>query len=115
MSHQFGSNDSQFIRIGLFGGAIRIETVVYTGKEAKSKEGCPVAKSVLRRSNDQEIVLALVRHRKGHKCEASFLIVGIVVWDAIDRYFAQHLYDIIVYKVNNFGISTERRCAQNET
>jgi hypothetical protein len=107
--------DFKFVRIGLFGRAIRIENVVYTGKEAKSKEGCPVAKSILRRSDDFEIVLALVRHRKGHRCEASYIIVGIVVWDAIDKYFADNLYDIIVYKVNNFGISTERRCAQNET
>lgn len=97
------------------GKAIRIETVIYAGKEAKSKEGCPVAKSILRRTNDQEIVLALVRYRKGHKCSAAYIIVSIVVWDAIDRYFADKLYDIIVYKVNEYGVSTERRCARNES
>ena len=104
-----------FVRIGLYGSAIRIETVVYTGKEAKSSDGCPVAKAIVRRSNDQEIVLALVRHRKRHHCSSAFIIVAIVVWDAIDRYFADKLYDTIVTKVNDYGISTQRRCARNES
>ncbi|CAG2121790.1 unnamed protein product, partial [Medioppia subpectinata] len=92
-----------------------MEIVVYMEKEGKSREGCPIAKSVLRRANDQELVLALVRYRKGHKCSQTYIIVSIVVWDAIDRCFADKLYDIIVYKVNEYGISTQRRCAQNDS
>ena len=85
------------------------------GKEAKTREGCPIAKSIIRRSSDQEIVLALVRHRKGHKCISAHIIVAIVVWDAIDSHFADNLYDLIVFKVNNYGISTERGCSQNQS
>lgn len=103
------------LRIGLFGSAIRIESVVYTGKEAKTSDGCPVAKAIVRRSGDQEIVLALVRHRKGHNCDSAFIIVAIVVWDAIDRFFADILYDTIVTKVNDYGVTTQRRCARNDS
>lgn len=103
------------LRIGLYGDSIRIEKVIFTGKEGKSKEGCPIAKCILRRSGQKEQLLALVRKREGHHCDATYIIVAIVVWDAIDNYFADKLYDTIVYKVNNFGIKTERRCGQNET
>ncbi|XP_054168195.1 methylcytosine dioxygenase TET2-like [Oppia nitens] len=102
-------------RIGLYGNAIRIELVIYMDKEGKSKEGCPIAKSIIRRSSSQEIVLALVRRRKGHKCQSSYIIVSIVVWDAIDLQFADNLFDMIVNKVNDYGIPTKRRCAQNES
>lgn len=102
------------IRLGAFGEAIRIEKIKYTKKEGKTKEGCPIAKWIIRRSNKKEQLLVLIKHRKGHKCNATFIIVAIVVWEAIDEQFAHYLYDLITYKTFHFGIQTKRRCAQNE-
>ncbi|XP_064458081.1 methylcytosine dioxygenase TET-like isoform X2 [Ornithodoros turicata] len=101
-------------RLNERGPALRLEKVLYTGKEGKTSQGCPLAKWIIRRSGPSEKVLAVLRHRLGHRCSSAYIVVAIVAWEGVDNNMADDLYRTVVYKTVQFGLPTQRRCGTNE-
>ena len=69
---------------------------------------------IIRRSSLEEKVLCLIKKRPGHRCPLAWIIVVSVAWEGLALADSDYLYSELVYKLNESGIATNRRCAVNE-
>lgn len=74
--------------------------LLYTGKEGKTTQGCPLAKWIIRRSSLDEKILVLVKHRPGHKCSTAWIVVVLVAWEGVPVDEADVIYNMLVHKLN---------------
>jgi len=98
---------------GLKGAALRIEAIKFSGKEGKTEEECPIAKWILRRTNEEEKVMVVAKQRFGHRCDYTWTTVLIIQWDGLPRDMADRAYKEIAEKTAAYGTETERQCGAN--
>ncbi|KAJ9581953.1 hypothetical protein L9F63_003706, partial [Diploptera punctata] len=82
--------------------------------EGKTTQGCPLAKWQLGRASLEEKILCIVKHRQGHKCPTSWIVVVMVAWEGVPSHEADRVYNLLTHKLNRYGLPTTRRCATNE-
>ncbi|GLG97145.1 Protein of unknown function [Gryllus bimaculatus] len=69
---------------------------------------------IIRRSNSDEKLLCIVKHRQGHKCPSAWIVVVMVAWEGVPPPEADRVYNLLTHKLNRYGLPTTRRCATNE-
>lgn len=102
-------------RFNISSEAIRIEQVARSQKEGRNRQGCPIARWVLRRSGIEEKILTVVRHRSGHTCEHAIVVLCIVQWEGIRTNQADELYSTLTTNLNEHATPTPRGCSTNES
>ena len=68
---------------------------------------------IVRRRSLQEQMLIITKNRPGHRCEFSWVVCSIVVWEGVARGEADTAYEVIRDRVGKFGRITNRRCEAN--
>ncbi len=75
----------------------------YCKREGKSVHGCPIAKYIVRRPNESEKFVVIVKDRVGHRCENKWIVVSIIAWDGVPRKIADETYDHLSTTLGRYG------------
>ncbi|XP_065651678.1 uncharacterized protein LOC100213294 isoform X1 [Hydra vulgaris] len=102
-------------RFSIQNAALNLQLVKHTSVEGKNGDGCPLAKWIIRRTNDEEKYLVVVRHHEGHTCSSTFTVIVIVAWEGISKQYADDMYRYLAKTLNESGFRTRRRCSANES
>ncbi len=102
------------IRTGYSKEQIELKEIIHTHNKGINSDGCPRANCIIRRSGDQEKVLALFRKRPGHVCHFSHLIVSLVVWDGISKEKSNELRSFLMLTLPYEATPLDRGCGKNK-
>lgn len=100
-------------RTKVTGSALRIEKAKYCFKEGKSSLGCPIAKYILRRKNQQEKYCVIAKDRIGHVCAYKWIVISIIAWEGVYKELADATYDNMVDILGRYGKAYQRHCETN--
>lgn len=81
-------------RSGFKDKAVRFEKVLYTGKEGKTTQGCPLAKWVIRRGSSDEKILVIVKHRQVN-LECCLTPILLNIWNNFFNYCVYYSWTIL--------------------
>ena len=68
----------------------------------------PAAVQVIRRRDSSEQLLAVAKRRPGHRCRSAYLVLALVLWDALQSSRADTLYRSLVHRLNQSATPTRR-------
>ena len=65
------------------------------------------------RQDETEKLLVVIKNRNGHSCKYAWIVISMVLWEAISQKKANSYFDIITQKAIKFGKKTERKSSMN--
>ena len=58
--------------------------------------------------------MVVARKRPGHTCDYSYLVTIIVIWDGLNKDYADCMYKYLSVNLSESGYMTRRRCGAND-
>ena len=85
---------------------VRVELIYYRPKEQLNANGCPSVQSVI--TPGRENILVTAKKRPHHKCEYTFIISQIIVYNAIPEAFGTNFREQASKIIGKYAIHKPR-------
>ena len=100
-------------RLGVSGDTFRFVQIQLAAAETVI-ESCPAPKWAITRSKSKEKFIIVYKERRGHVCNNTCIVVGILQFDALDQDLSAKAYSTIQAVTNlTEDIDTKRVCERN--